>query len=189
MKTEIEGLVAKINDKKEGQNALEALAAMATVKAAEPFLVTALQQILEASGDKSKNVRDAALAAASAILDSMSPFAVGGLVNTLLAGMGAKAKPAQKEAVLNIITRIAAKSPAAIGYTLVDLISPVAELTCDIKKIGEDRCAGVHGSYLRLHRQQGPGAFPSIRGGCCVVDHQHPSVRGTASRLHFCAER
>jgi len=134
MKTEIEGLVAKINDKKEGQNALEALAAMATVKAAEPFLVTALQQILEASGDKSKNVRDAALAAASAILDSMSPFAVGGLVNTLLAGMGAKAKPAQKEAVLNIITRIAAKSPAAIGYTLVDLISPVAELTCDIKK-------------------------------------------------------
>merc|ERR1719207_86224 len=53
---------------------------------------------------------------------------------TLLAGLGAKAKPPQKEAVLNFVSKLAEKVPASVGHVLVDLISPVAELTCDIKK-------------------------------------------------------
>ena len=45
-----------------------------------------------------------------------------------------KAKPPQKEATLQIISALAAKTPRAVGYLLVHLVSPVADLTCDIKK-------------------------------------------------------
>merc|ERR1719281_2258822 len=36
--------------------------------------------------------------------------------------------------MLILLTELAAKTPAAIGYTLVHLVSPVADLTCDVKK-------------------------------------------------------
>ena len=64
LKAEIEGLVAKIGDKAAGQASLEALGAIAETKGrpAEPFLVAAFPKILEASNDKSKNVKDAAVA-------------------------------------------------------------------------------------------------------------------------------
>merc|ERR1719454_1518244 len=52
----------------------------------------------------------------------------------LLTGLAVKAKPPTKEATLNTISAIAEKSPKAIGYSLVTLCAPVAELTCDIKK-------------------------------------------------------
>merc|ERR1719498_2357696 len=52
----------------------------------------------------------------------------------ILSGLGTKAKPQQKEATLILLTDLAAKTPAAVGYTLVHLVSPVADLTCDIKK-------------------------------------------------------
>jgi len=134
LRAEIETLVHKISDKKEAQSALETLATKAAEKSAEPFLVAGLEKILEASGDKSKNVREAAIVAALAILETMSPYAICSLMPTLLAGLGAKAKPPQKEAVLNFVSKLAAKVPASVGHVLVDLISPVAELTCDIKK-------------------------------------------------------
>merc|ERR1719379_1722718 len=53
---------------------------------------------------------------------------------TLLAGLSVKAKPPQKEATLNIITEIAELNPKALQFKLVELVAPVAELTCDIKK-------------------------------------------------------
>jgi len=135
-KAEIEGLVAKIADKKEGQASLEALAKAAEAKGAEsePFLVASLSKILDATGDKSKNVKDAAVAAARAILLNMSPFAIDLVMPALIAGLGVKAKPPQKEATLNLIAAFAEKSPQSIGHALVTLAMPVAELTCDIKK-------------------------------------------------------
>mmetsp|Transcript_5911 Transcript_5911/g.13184 ORF Transcript_5911/g.13184 Transcript_5911/m.13184 type:complete len:1046 (+) Transcript_5911:91-3228(+) len=136
LKAEVQGLVAKISDKKEGQAALESLAALAKSKgpAAEPFLVAGFSAILEATGDKAKTVKDAAVEAAKAIIETMSPFAVDLLLAPLLGGLGVKAKPAQKEATLQLICAMAAKNPVATGYVLVQLVSPVADLTCDIKK-------------------------------------------------------
>jgi len=136
LKAEVEGLVAKITDKAGGQAALEALAALAKSKGrpAEPFLVAAFTSILDASNDKSKNVIDAAIAACKAIMEMVSPFAIDVLMPSLLAGLSVKAKPAQKEATLQIISTFAAKAPKAIGYVLVGLVGPVADLTCDIKK-------------------------------------------------------
>lgn len=134
-KASIEALVAKINDKNEGQASLEALAGLASKgPAAEPFLVAALPQVMEAIGDKSKNVATAATATAKTILLSISPFAIDLIMPSLLTGLGVKAKPQQKEATLNLIAALAAKHPKAIGYALVTLVSPVADLTCDIKK-------------------------------------------------------
>merc|ERR1711871_639825 len=57
-----------------------------------------------------------------------------GIMPTLLAGIGTKAKPPQKAATLKLISRIAQKMPESMGYELVTLAMPVAELTCDIKK-------------------------------------------------------
>jgi len=79
-------------------------------------------------------VAAAAVEAGMAIVESMSPFAIDAVLPSLLAGISVKAKPQTKEATLNIISALATKSPLAIGYSLVSLCSPVAELTCDIKK-------------------------------------------------------
>eukprot|EP00435_Cladocopium_sp_Y103_P050538 s442_g15.t1 len=131
LQAEIEALVAKIGDKAAGQSALESLAKIAEEKGrpAEPFLVSAFPKILEASNDKSKNVKDAAVATSM-----VSPFAVEMLLPAFLNGLAVKAKPPQKEATLQIISALASKAPRAVGYLLVHLVSPVADLTCDIKK-------------------------------------------------------
>jgi len=140
LKTEIEALAGKIADKKEGQAALESIAKLAKLaaegkdRAAEPFLVAALSKILEATGDKSKNVKEAAVEAAKAVVECASPYAIDVLMPAFLEGLAVKAKPPQKEATLNLIDSFCARAPKSIGYALVTLISPVAELTCDIKK-------------------------------------------------------
>merc|ERR1719183_50616 len=85
-------------------------------------------------GDKDKKTRDAAIAAADAILKTVSPFAFSVLMPTFLAGLGVKAKPPQKEATLNLIAAFVKEAPRSVGFELVNLISPVADLTCDIKK-------------------------------------------------------
>ena len=89
---------------------------------------------MSATEDKSKAVRDAAVDAARAVIDMVSPFAIELLMEALLAGIAVKAKPPQKEATLKLISALAAKAPSAIGYHLVNLVSPVADMTCDIKK-------------------------------------------------------
>mmetsp|Transcript_103485 Transcript_103485/g.292981 ORF Transcript_103485/g.292981 Transcript_103485/m.292981 type:complete len:1043 (+) Transcript_103485:102-3230(+) len=136
MKKEIMDLAAKFGKKDEAQGALEAIATMAAEKgaSAEPFLVGVLDKVLEAASDKSKNVAVAAVAAGKAIVDAMSPFAIDAVMPHLLSGLGVKSKPPTKEATLNIISSIAERSPKAVGYALVTLCGPVAELTCDIKK-------------------------------------------------------
>jgi len=136
MKKEIMDLAAKFGKKDEAQGALEAIATIAAEKgaSAEPFLVGVLDKVLEAVSDKSKNVAVAAVAASKAIVEVMSIFAIDAVMPHLLSGLAVKAKPPTKEATLNFIAAIAEKSPKAIGYSLVTLCSPVAELTCDLKK-------------------------------------------------------
>ena len=64
----------------------------------------------------------------------MSPFAVHVLLPSLLVGISVKAKPTQKENTLNVITMLAEKFPEVIGKILVNLVTAVADLTCDVKK-------------------------------------------------------
>jgi elongation factor 3 len=136
MKSEVEALVAQIGKKDGAQAALEGLTKVATDKgsAASPFLVAAFDNIMEATKDKSKKVQDAAVAAGEAVMGTMSPFAVDLVLPSLLAGLGVKASPAQKQGTCKLITALAARAPKSTGYLLVKLVSPVAELTCDVKK-------------------------------------------------------
>merc|ERR1711937_721001 len=85
-------------------------------------------------GDKSKNVKDAAVAASGAIFEKLSPYALVALLPSLLAGLSVKAKPPQKEATLQLLGKLAKLVPKAVGFKLVELVAPVSELTCDIKK-------------------------------------------------------
>jgi len=136
MKKEVEDLVAKLGKKDQAQGALEAMAALAKEKgaAAEPFVVGAVDKVLEAAADKQKPVAAAAVETAKTIAECMSPYAIDAVMPHLLAGLAVKAKPPTKEATLNFIAKITESSPKAIGYALVNLCAPVAELTCDIKK-------------------------------------------------------
>jgi elongation factor 3 len=136
MKTEIETLVGQIGGKKDGEKALERLKEMVTTqdRSIEPFIISAFPKISEAFGDKSKVAQEAALALAKAVVDKMSPYAMDLIMPTLLAGIGVKAKPPQKAGMLQLITHIAHKIPESMGYELVNLAMPIAELTCDIKK-------------------------------------------------------
>jgi len=136
IKSEIETLVAQISSKKDGEKALERLKEMVSThgRIVEPFLICALPKINEAFADKTKVVREAALALAETIVDMMSPYALDLIMPTLLAGIGTKAKPPQKAGTLQLITHMAHKMPESMGYELVNLAMPIAELTCDIKK-------------------------------------------------------
>jgi elongation factor 3 len=137
LKAEIEAQVSQIGDKNKAQVALQNLATIASEKgrAAAPFLVPGpFEKINAAIGDKSRAVQEAAINASKAILDIISPFALDIIMPALLTGLAVKAKPLQKVATLNMIAALAAKAPEAIGYELVNLVGPVADLTCDIRK-------------------------------------------------------
>jgi len=136
VKGQVSALLAKLSDKKEVEGALGSIATLAEENGAQaqPFLVAEFGKITELTGDKSKNVKDAATAACKAVLKSLGPYALEALMPTLLAGLAVKAKPPQKVATLEIIGEIALLTPKAIGFKLVDFVKDVAELTCDIKK-------------------------------------------------------
>merc|ERR1719223_1080444 len=131
LKVEIFSLIEQIGDKKDAEKALKGLmeVLVANGRKVEPFMVKAFPKVVEALGDKSKAVQSTALSLANAIVEGMSPYALGLIMPALLAGIGIKAKPPQKVATLQLIANIAAKMPQSIGFELVNLAMPVAELT------------------------------------------------------------
>jgi len=136
LKSKVADLVGKIAAKGQSQAALEELTAIANSEGrmAECFLVEALQKILDATNDKDKKVSAAAAATSRAVVEMASPFAIDLMMPAFLAGLSVKAKPEQKIVTLNMIGDFAKKYEKATGYALVTLVSPVADLTCDIKK-------------------------------------------------------
>lgn len=121
LKVEINALVAQISDKKKAQEALEGIAKIASEKGsiASPFLLPeAFEKVIEAIGDKSKAVKEAAVGASMAIVEILSPYAIEIIMPAILGGLAVKAKPPQKEAVLKIITQIAAKAPNQLVTSL-----------------------------------------------------------------------
>ncbi|CAE7447731.1 TEF3 [Symbiodinium pilosum] len=137
LKAEVEGLVAKISDKAAGQSALEGLASIAKDKGrpAEPFLVAAFPKILEDTRGQGladtfamNATSESAEEVSEAIMEMVSPFAVDLLLPSFLSGLAVKAKPTQKEATLQIISALAAKSQRAVGYLLVNLVAPVVKV-------------------------------------------------------------
>ena len=54
---------------------------------------------------------------------------------------------------------------------------------------GEGGRPCVHGRDRRVHGEQGFGALPALRGGCGVLDHEHPQLRGAPGGVRLRAER
>jgi len=108
-----------------------------------PFAVKVLPQILEKTNDKDKKIITAAMAAAHAAIATTSPYAVSLLMPTLVAGLGVKAKPAQKETCLAIIAHLAETAPKQIGLELSNIVGLVGDLQNDIKKEVKEAAANT----------------------------------------------
>jgi len=99
-----------------------------------PYAIKILPKILEKVGEKEKKVVTAAADAAKAAVATTSPYAVSMLIPALASGISNKAKPAQKELCLNLISGLADTAPLQLGQELIDIVGPISDLMNDIKK-------------------------------------------------------
>mmetsp|Transcript_37026 Transcript_37026/g.86797 ORF Transcript_37026/g.86797 Transcript_37026/m.86797 type:complete len:1047 (+) Transcript_37026:140-3280(+) len=183
LKAEVDGFLAKIGDKKEAQAAFEGLASLAESKGkqAEPFLLASIDKILEGTGDKDKKVSTAASAAAKAIMENMSCFALDACIPAILASLGVKAKPPQKEATLNILAGLAPKMVSSFGYELTTLVTPVADLTCDIKKEVKAAALTCMGAISSCTGNKDLEPFlPAVIEAASSIDNTHKCVETLA---------
>lgn len=98
----------------------------------EPYVAAELTKILEIAGEKPK--KDAVMETAEALLDVMNPFGISMIMQSLIASLGTKAKPTQKEVALKLVTKLGKKEPEFVGKELTNLISIVSDLMNDVKK-------------------------------------------------------
>jgi elongation factor 3 len=103
-------------------------------RSVEPLVLPLLAKVLAATGDKDKKVMHAAEDCAKAICEVVCAWATVSVMPTLIEGMGGKAKPAQKEICLKLVTFLAEKAPQPTGRCLVSLVPAVSDLMWDIKK-------------------------------------------------------
>jgi len=129
-------LTAQLQDKKTVEAGLSGFGSFFGEEGAKaaPFAVKVLPQLVEKVGDKDKKVATAAAQATKAAVATTSPYAVSLLIPSLLAGLGNKAKPAQKEVCLGVIAALAQSAPQQLGQELIDIVSPISDLMNDIKK-------------------------------------------------------
>merc|ERR1719203_407079 len=129
-------LAAQLAEKAKAEAALAGLKQIFEVEGCKvaPFAVKVFPQILEKTNDKEKKIITAATAAAHAAVSTTSPYAVPLLMPTLAAGLGTKAKPAQKETCLAIIAHLAKTAPKQIGLELCNIVGIVGDLQNDVKK-------------------------------------------------------
>jgi elongation factor 3 len=138
VKAEVDAVLPKLKDTKSpsGLEAFKAIPGLVEQHGllATCFLVPNMGQIMEGMNDKSKDVVAAAKDATIAILLNMSPYSMEDALPAVLAGLSVKAKPPQKVGTLECVTAFAKANPKVVGYNLVNLVQPVADLTCDVKK-------------------------------------------------------
>merc|ERR1719161_125827 len=99
-----------------------------------PLAIKVFPEIVRKTGDKDKKVVMAATETAKAAIEMVSPHAVSMLMPALVAGLGTKAKPTQKEACLNLIADLAGIAPVQVAQELVDIVGLISDLMNDIKK-------------------------------------------------------
>jgi elongation factor 3 len=182
-KTEIDELAGQIEKKESAAAALEGLVQAAKDKsaAAEPFLVNAFPAILDATKNKKKEVQEAAVLAGQAVIEGMSPYAVDLILPTILKGIDQSAPPAQKMATCKFITSLAARAPKAIGYLLVSLVTPVAELTCEVNPKVQDAGLNCFSSICNYTGNKDLEPFlPYVTQAASSLDNTHACVEKLA---------
>jgi len=116
-------------------DALKFIASHSTVSAAvEPYLVILLPTVLSLVADKQVAVKNAAEAAAAAIVGCVNPNAVKAVVPHIITSLRNAAKWQEKIADLTLIEILCKNSPVQLSYRVPDLLPVVSEAMWDTKK-------------------------------------------------------
>jgi len=134
MSSPIADVVAQLSVKATSVAALQAIKTKINEDAVsvEPYVAAELTKILEIAGEKPK--KDSVYETVDALLDVMTPFGISKIMPSLIASLGTKAKPTQKEVALKLLTKLGQKEPEFIGKELTNLISIISDLMNDVKK-------------------------------------------------------
>ncbi|KAI6356178.1 translation elongation factor EF-3 [Pyricularia grisea] len=137
----IESLKKQLGNKKDATArekalcAIQAIAQHSEVSAhVEPFLVVLLPSVFAAAGDKITSVKNAALAAASAIAEAINPNSVKAALPHLIESLQNAQKWPEKIAVLDFIETLVRTAPAQTALRVPDLIPVVGDAMWDTKK-------------------------------------------------------
>ncbi|PWY90766.1 elongation factor [Aspergillus heteromorphus CBS 117.55] len=136
----VEALQKQLANKKDANareracEAIRAIASHATIApGVEPHLVTLLSSVLAAVGDKMVPVKNAAQAAALAIVQGINGNAVKAVLPPILESLQNAQKWQEKMAALECINALVESSSAQLSFRVPDLIPVVSEAMWDTK--------------------------------------------------------
>jgi elongation factor 3 len=142
----VEALKKQITNKKDAAlrekaaNAIQAIAQHSEISAnVEPYLVVMLPLVLAAIGDKITSVKNAATAAALAIVEAINPNAVKAIMPHITNSILTAQKWPEKMAALDCIETLVRTAPAQLAYRVPELIPVISESMWDTKKEVKDR--------------------------------------------------
>ncbi|KAH8679086.1 putative elongation factor 3 [Tricladium varicosporioides] len=136
----VEALKKQLANKKDAAvreralNAIQAIAEHADISpSVEPYLVVLLSSVLAAVGDKMTPVKNAADAAALAIVKATNANAVKSVLPPIINSILTAQKWQEKQCGLKCIEALVAASPAQLAFRVPDLIPVVSESMWDTK--------------------------------------------------------
>ncbi|KAI0114317.1 ABC transporter [Nemania sp. FL0031] len=142
----VEALKKQITNKKDAAvrekaaNAIQAIAQHSEISAnVEPYLVVLLPLVLAAIGDKITSVKNAATAAALAIIEAVNPNSVKAALPHITNSILTAQKWPEKMAALDCIDTLVRTAPAQLAYRVPELIPVISESMWDTKKEVKDR--------------------------------------------------
>ncbi|KAI5861524.1 armadillo-type protein [Durotheca rogersii] len=121
-------------------NAIEAIAQHSEIAPnVEPYLVVLLPLVLAAIGDKITAVKNAAIAATTAIIEAINPNAVKAVLPVIIKSILTAQKWPEKITALETIDILVRTAPAQLAFRVPELIPVVSESMWDTKKEVKDR--------------------------------------------------
>ncbi|RYP47224.1 hypothetical protein DL768_006700 [Monosporascus sp. mg162] len=142
----VEGLKKHITNKKDALArekaciAVKDIAQHSEVSAnVEPYLVVLLPLVLAATGDKITGVKNAAIAAATSIIEAISPNAVKAVLPHIINSILTAQKWPEKITALDCIDILVKNAPAQLAFRVPDLIPVISESMWDTKKEVKER--------------------------------------------------
>ncbi|KAH8159687.1 hypothetical protein CIB48_g8563 [Xylaria polymorpha] len=120
--------------------AIQAIAQHSEISAnVEPYLVVLLPLVLAAIGDKITAVKNAATAAAVAIIEAINPNSVKAALPHITNSILTAQKWPEKMTALDCIDTLVRTAPAQLAYRVPELIPVISESMWDTKKEVKDR--------------------------------------------------
>ncbi|KAI9649510.1 translational elongation factor EF-1 alpha [Ciborinia camelliae] len=146
----VEALKKQLANKKDAAareralNAIQAIAEHSEVSAAvEPYLIVLLSSVLAAVGDKMVPVKNAAQAAALAIVKAVNPNAVKAILPPIVNSILTAQKWPEKMTGLDCIEALVESAPTQLALRVPDLIPVVSESMWDTKPEVKKRAYGT----------------------------------------------